>query len=714
MNDHPTRQLQSPLGSSYLVAGLGTLFLTVPLIYFGSIRGATEPKDFLAEIILFSLMAVWIIQKQPLPKQLSRQDQIVGLFFLFYLGSSILAENYYWSLWGLNKWAALLILYLLAQQIDHNQQDKLIAVLLTAGSLVGGFAIFNYYGLHFDAVIQTLSCRGAMISTFGNQNYLSAFLAPLIPLNIYLILNKPDEKRFLPYASFTLILSTLLYAKTRGALLGVLASVIVLAILAIIYQRREWLKARYRQLAILAGITLILLTLFGGTPPFSNSCDESLTKRFGQDMMFEAGSTQTRLMLWGLTADMIKDHPLKGIGIGNYGFAMPSYQKDFLTRPANWHFRSGAGWALDAHNQYLQIAAEGGLITAGLFLGLLIYLAFRFFQVAHRSRDNFQMICLLCSLAAISIHALVSFPLSLMSSSLLFWFLAGRANLALHPNIVPQRMDLPCAWSDSLRYALLLLLAVMASATLLKFTSDRYLAVGNRLEIKNEFAAAEKYYRTSVSLNPPGWRNNERLGAVLSKQGRYLEAIQHFGLARRNALTDLIDNEEGLNFVRQGQYAPALQAFERGRSFFPRDFNLNQNSGLAAKALADPLFYGGDPLRAVELSKLALLYLEQALPLAVKEQDSLKIGYYLISLSSNLLNQPERIRATELKSAAIFSPDTEPRRHIIEETVSGTRTRVRLFCSSPQRAEAQIPPDAEEILSIRLGEARLYQYRRKN
>ncbi len=714
MIDHQARKLHPP-SPSYLVYGLGIMFLTVPLIYFGSIRGATEPKDFLAEIILFCLLAIQLIKKQPLPKLCSLQDRIVALFFLFYLGSAILAENYYWSLWGINKWAALLILYFLAQQINEKQQDKLIAVLLTAGSIVAGFAIMNYYGLHFDEVIKTMTCRSGMISTFGNRNYLCAFLAPLIPLNIYLILSRPGNKNPLPYFSFTLLLSTLLYAKTRGALLGLLISVSTLLLLILIYQEREWLKARGRQMATLVGITLILLALLGGTPPFSDHCDESLTQRFSSEAMFDGGSTQARYMLWGLTADMIKDHPLKGIGIGNYGFAMPGYQKDYLTRPENWQYRPYAGWALDAHNYYLQVATEGGLIPAGLFLALLIYLAIRFFMTANRSHDNFQVICLLCSLATLSIHALVSFPLSLMSSAILFWFITGRTNFALHPNIFPVTQTTPITQNKGLRFALLLLLFVLSISAILKFTSDRYLAEGNRLERNKELAASEKYYSDSIKINPFGWRNEERLGAVISQQGRHQEADEHFTLARRNARTDLIDNEEGLNFVRQGKYVKALEAFVRGRSTFPRNFYLNQNSGLAAKALADPLFYGGDPLRATELAKLAFLYLEQALTLAPQIQESTKIGYYLISLSNSLFNQPDEILSRELPTRGIFyfGSEKSPLRHLVEEVSSEEYKRVRLFCSSPNIQDAELPPDADNVRIIPLGTARLYQYQIK-
>ncbi len=698
--------------TKYLSRTLGIMFLSVPLIYFASIRGATEPKDFLAEIILFGLFFYDIIRNRSLPKPKTPQDWIITLFFLFYLGSALLAENYYWSLWGFNKWTAMMILYFLSQQIGNQQQDKLLATFLLAGSLVGAFAIINYYGFHFDRVIETLSCRAGMISTFGNQNYLSAFIAPLIPLNIYLVLAKPKSKKLLLYISFTLLLGTLLYTKTRGALLGLLISVTVLIILNLIYQKREWFQVRHKHFATLGFITLVLMLLLSGTPPFSDHCDESLADRFSQYSL-QSESTQTRYMLWGITLDMIKDHPLKGIGIGGYGFSMPAYQKNFLVRPENRSYRPYAGWALDAHNQYLQLAAEGGLAAAALLIALLGYFSIQFFKIIKTNRNKLQTICLLCSLATVAIHALVSFSFSLVSSAILFWFIAGRTNLLLHQQQLPATS--PTLTSKPFRILILGLLSVMTATTLIKFTSDRFLALGNQYEIAREYARAEKAYRISRKTNPFGWRNTERLGVVTSLQGKFSEASQFFEQARKNAKSDLLDNAVGMNFVRQRHFSEALASFRHGYQYFPANFNLNQNSGLAAEALAKSYLFNGQTEAAVSLTKLSFLFFEQALPRVISNQDRAKINYHLKRLAESLFKQPPALLKQPIINTEVFYYGTQdkPYQHTVEDIQTGTSRRIRLFCSSPNQADAQLPTQARDIQTVFLNDARLYQYQIK-
>jgi O-antigen ligase len=62
-----------------------------------------------------------------------------------------------------------------------------------------------------------------------------------------------------------------------------------------------------------------------------------------------------RWVAWRDTVRIIQDFPLFGVGLGNYGLAMFVYQtaaRDALN-----------GMFMQAHNDYLQVAAEGGLLV---------------------------------------------------------------------------------------------------------------------------------------------------------------------------------------------------------------------------------------------------------------------------------------------------------------------------------------------------------------
>jgi len=72
-------------------------------------------------------------------------------------------------------------------------------------------------------------------------------------------------------------------------------------------------------------------------------------------------SISERLTLWDRAFEMIKAHPLTGAGINTYSRVSDSYAKDDKANLAGYY----------AHNSYLQMAAESGLITLGLFISIL-------------------------------------------------------------------------------------------------------------------------------------------------------------------------------------------------------------------------------------------------------------------------------------------------------------------------------------------------------
>jgi O-antigen ligase len=107
--------------------------------------------------------------------------------------------------------------------------------------------------------------------------------------------------------------------------------------------------------ALLAG--LIPVSVFNPLLRFLGVAQISLTSPSSQDY-----STAERLAHWIAGLHMFLDHPVLGVGIGNYPDAYPKY---FITI-----FTTSLG---HAHNYYINIAAETGSI--GLIAFLLFLLA---------------------------------------------------------------------------------------------------------------------------------------------------------------------------------------------------------------------------------------------------------------------------------------------------------------------------------------------------
>lgn len=116
----------------------------------------------------------------------------------------------------------------------------------------------------------------------------------------------------------------------------------------------------------------------------------------------ESGFGTSRKEIWGATWRMIKDHPLMGVGIGGYWTAIPLY-----------HPASGKMTPQQAHNDYLELLASGGLIGV-LLAGWFILLLLRGARSNLRSVDPFRRAACfgaVTGLFGISVHSLFDFGL---------------------------------------------------------------------------------------------------------------------------------------------------------------------------------------------------------------------------------------------------------------------------------------------------------------
>ena len=97
-------------------------------------------------------------------------------------------------------------------------------------------------------------------------------------------------------------------------------------------------------------------------------------------------SNLERLYLWQSACEMVKDHPLVGVGPDEFGLA---YNSQYILPQARHRRVNGDSGLGQAHNNLLHRFAEGGILGGMAFVMLYAYLLYRLILV-HRQRENIE------------------------------------------------------------------------------------------------------------------------------------------------------------------------------------------------------------------------------------------------------------------------------------------------------------------------------------
>ena len=217
-----------------------------------------------------------------------------------------------------------------------------------------------------------------VLGTFGQPNpysgYLNFALLPAIALTLF---GRDVRERWVAGAASMLLLGAQVLANSRGGMIGLAAGLVVIVVVGL---RRERLAA----LLAAIGVPLLLVAWLAHLIP-ARITDGLLRQLRINDVSINGQlndsnySTMERLAHWLAGLSMFRAHPLLGVGAGNYDAAYPQYGD-----LANWP--EGLG---QAHNYYINVAAETGSIGLLVFLALIVVLLLLGWRATHPHAGGF-------------------------------------------------------------------------------------------------------------------------------------------------------------------------------------------------------------------------------------------------------------------------------------------------------------------------------------
>jgi O-antigen ligase len=269
---------------------------------------------------------------------------------------------------------------------------------------------------------------------FINRHHFAGYmeLTIALPLGLLFAGSVDKEKRLLYIFIAGLMGVALVMTASRGGIISLVAEVMFFVVVTAIWRKhsddRHRRYSRLKAVGLRLGLGAVLLvSLFIGVLTLGG---EMSINRLIVDSVNTNDPTTGRAHFWSVTLQIIKAHPLIGTGLGAFGVVYTKFDS-----------RNGLFRLEQAHNDYLQVLSDGGIIGAALalaFVGLLFYRAF----VRAGSRDDFRRGVALASAGgcfAVLVHSFFDFTLHTTSNALLFLVLAALATLNGRVEDAPRR-----------------------------------------------------------------------------------------------------------------------------------------------------------------------------------------------------------------------------------------------------------------------------------
>ncbi len=588
----PASHAKRIAGSGSLLWILSVAVIGVPLLWSTSVVQAfSVPKESLFYLVLAAGIALWALDLKAdvaLTAPWTSGDR-AGLAFLALSAISLTwAYSPALGLRALGRLFARAVFYsLLVVALDSGRRVKMLLSLFTATvGIAAAYGLFQFY----DMFNYPGRGRPFLLASFGHPNYASTFVGVGFPLLVALLLISHGWRRALAFAGTCVGFAFLLVAQTRSVWVAMAIALTVGGLL--IALRAEW-RRRIREsrsvLIALAVNMLVILLIFSVESPLNRrisvwSRAAGLTVSESQEHV----TVSSRWLIWKAAWFMIRDHPLLGVGIGNFAAHSAEYVARARESSPWLDPRYRSEFFHEAHNDYLHIWTElglAGLITFLLFIGWHLDLAYRRLTRTNISgQDALWLIGAISSLLVHLIDSLFNIPFFVLSSGLAcLVLLASIRRMACskeesqaslrdrYPGVEPH-MSVVRGFRVSRNVVVATSLVISAGISVgaaATYLADSYASRGQKAAHFGDYQASIVWYDMAVRANPLEYSYRVARGGVYAAALRYKEGLDSLKQAELFLKRASIAEKMGVAYAGLGDATHAEAEYRRALRYQP-------------------------------------------------------------------------------------------------------------------------------------------------
>ncbi len=558
------------------------LLMVSPFVFAPSLYDfANLPQSAFIQLFVFLLMA-FLCGRSVIKGRVKISLHPIHLFILLFLGW--VGLSLCWSI-NIHEGAlqfihlgacGVVFLVVVGSALEERWIIRMLATIMIAGagaSLLGCLQ----FALDMDAIPQA----AAPAATFANRTVAAQFVSMTLPLHPVFFFHKTRKfHRVLTGISAIISMAFLIVSETRAGWLACLAAGAFLFVALIRDSKFDDSWARISRKA--AGVTIAFILASTAAvsllyPDLPGSFFEISKNKLrhgvlqgappgGKESVLYKDSMDLRLGIWRNSLEMFKEHPVSGVGVGNFKIVYPAYhQRAHKDRVFRETMRLHT-----CHNDFLQIAVELGVVGLLLFFSLLACIfSMVFALLTPRDPPQTRLIAMGATggLLAFLVHATFSFPLERSAPPLaLFIYIAvitlyyksSRSPVVVKTLSMPSMLKAPA-------------LVVLAGGVLLfgrfqigSLLADRYYLTALTHEKQGNWPEVIRAGWRGLSANP---FRSDILAAVGHAQVEFNQVEKGIGSLKKTLTADPYNINAmvnlGVGYHKAGQTDRAAVTFER-------------------------------------------------------------------------------------------------------------------------------------------------------
>jgi O-antigen ligase len=350
----------------------GFIFLILPFfIVTNAIDYSLMPRFMVLSLFITGLIVLMMVRgSMKIPMQMFHFAIVpmMVLYLLVIIISVFFAYNKLESIFDATKWLMFIVVLMVGVVIFVNDprwagfQARLAVISGIIASLIG---LVQYYRFVILAPKPFLPDGRSVVylveGVMSHKNLFSLSILMMMPWVGYAIYVFRGKWRLTALVSMLLMIIMVVLLLTRAVWLGMIISLPVILMLFLHYFRQSINKLLFR-----SGVIALAIGMIGFMGFIYISQVTRINNSFADKLMsivrVSTWKTEHRLKTWQITVEMIGDHPVSGVGAGNWQIEAPRYYAGKFTgdQELNW---------IRPHNDYLWVWSEKGLIGFLLYLG---------------------------------------------------------------------------------------------------------------------------------------------------------------------------------------------------------------------------------------------------------------------------------------------------------------------------------------------------------